>query len=835
MRVHTVQSSFLSGVLDPRASARIDTDAYQQGMLVGKNIEPVHLGGIRVRRGTLYKAVLPNALTRVTGASLTATAPRGGTANNAKDNDATTALTTVTNISTIDPYIVVHYDLGSAKAILFADVLGIVSTGSGSSGGFEIQYSSDDSAWTTFDTALQQVNATVRSYRRKGPVTARYWRLAKIGAVDMGSNQVQITDFTLWQDAGTISECRAVGFEVSSTARYLVVLTDFAGSIFNDGVLVCSVPLPYAQADLSELDGSPNSQSMVLVHDDYPPRYLQLESGTNFQTQEITFQAIPQVDFNDIDSPAPTSEVQVITFTGGLPGDTFQIDLDNAKSGTIAFAGDADADHRTTTAANIAAAVQKLFSVPGFTGVSCVRTGTLEYTVTFAAGSAKPYGMMSVLPLDGAVVATVARTTAGVARSEPAWSTTRGYPRSVTFFESRMYFGGTRSLQESNFGSEVNNTINFLGVEGLADEALFTTITGQSLNAINALYSGRSLQLFTTGGEFRYVKPQGTPIVPGDAPANQTQYGCAKIRPVSIDGATLFIQRNRKSVRDFRYDYTEDAFNSLGVSSLAPALIYDVKDLAVWNGSAIDEINFVLVVNGTNPDTSDDALPDGTIAIFNSRKEANVQAWTWWETDGEYKAVGVVLQDIFVVVKRTIGGIDFLLLEKCDPDVRTDCAVVYSGVAADSASGLDHLDGEECRVKGNGFVLRNKTPVAGAIDIERSSTLIEVGLDYNPVVQPMPLNANTSTGPTFLKKNRIVSARVKIRNTLGLLINGKKISDRKFDVNSFDEPAAIPVSGVADLKESTNWDLGEKLITYSQVDPLPLEILGHDIALEVGE
>src|ERR1044072_327845 len=95
---HSVQTAFLSGVLDPRASARVETDAYQQGMLRGINIEPVHLGGVRRRRGLPYRRKLPNALTLITG--ITATAPKGGTANNAKDDDESTLVTTTSTVGT---------------------------------------------------------------------------------------------------------------------------------------------------------------------------------------------------------------------------------------------------------------------------------------------------------------------------------------------------------------------------------------------------------------------------------------------------------------------------------------------------------------------------------------------------------------------------------------------------------------------------------------------------------------------------------------------------------------------------------------------------------------
>lgn len=825
MKTYYVQSAFLSGVLDPRAAARIDTEAYNQALYTGVNIEPIHLGGVRRRRGLRYRAELPNRLTRITS-GITVTAPEGGTTDNANDYDEATLVTTTSTVGTTDPFVVVHYDLGSAKAVKFADVLGIKSSG-GSSTEFCIQYSEDDLAWTTLGDAFTLVDTTSRGYRRLSTVTARYWRVVKIGGTDMGAVTVSLAEFNLWQDAGTISAVRLIPFEVSADARYVVALTDYCASIYQDGALVSYVPTPYASADLAEIDAAADAETMVLVHEDYPPRFLLLEGADNFQCELITFSAIPQIDYADRFSPTPTSEVQAITFSAGwVQGNTFQIELESARTGTISYAGDATAAEQEATAANIAREVQKLYTVPGFDGVSCSRTGVLTYTVTFANASAKPYKLMNLTPLSAASgsVATVARLAAGVARSEDVWSATRGYPRTVAFFEGRLFFGGTRSRQQSILGSEVSNILNFEILEGLDGDAIFTTLNGPQLNAVTGLFGGRNLQLFTTGGEFRYAKAQGEPITPGDVPVIQTLYGSAKIRPVSIDGATLYVQKTQKAIRDFRYDYEEDAYNSLGVSSLAPHLINSAVDIAAWNGSSTDEIGLVFVVNG-----------DGTVAVFNSRKEANVQAWCQWTTTGSFKAVGVVREDIYFAVLRDINGTDKLFLEQADPDYYTDCGIKVTQASSTAISGLSHLNGESCRVKADGFVLDDITPSGGTATLSRASESIEVGLNFNPTVTPMPLSTVSRVGPNFVLKRRMVKVRVKVRNTLGLLMNGRVLADRQLDIDNFDT-APTPFTGTHAIEETTNWDESEdKLVTFSQVDPLPMEILGIVVQLEAPE
>lgn len=837
---HVVQSSFLSGVLSPSASARVETDAFQQGLLRGVNIVPIHLGGVRRRPGLLYRALCPYKLTRVTSA--TPTAPQGGTAANANDDSETTLVTITGTVGVVNPFIVVQYDLGAATAVAFADVIGILSDG-GSSTQFAIQYSTDNVAWTTLGAALASVDITERSYRRIAGVTARYWRVARVGATNMGAVHITISGFNLWQTTTTVSEGRLISFEVSTSERYAVVLTDRSATIFSgdNGAFIDRAPMPYEDTDLDELDAAVNAESMVIVHEDYLPRFLVRESVTNFQTFIADFEGIPQFDFADSLSPAATSDVQAITFDANWDiGDTFQISLEGAKTAAITYAGDV-----ATTAANIAREVQKLWTVKAFSGVTCVRTSALLFTVTFAAGSADAYDLLSVTALSSIKAAgssgvigkaTVIHSVTGVPRRENIWSATRGYPRSVELFEGRLYLGGTRSKQQSLIGSAVNDILRLELAEGLADDPLLVTLNGRQLNAINGLYAGRSLQMFTTGGEFRYVKEQGVSIVPGDYPVNQTQYGSAKIRPVAIDGATIFVQRNRKSIRDFRFDYTENAYNSLGVSSLAAHLIYDVRDMAAWNGSAIDEINLVLVVNGTNTSTETDAFPDGTLAVFNSRKEASVQAWTIWQTLGEFKAVATVLQERFFLIKRTINGVDGLYFEQASENCYTDCAVqVVNTPASTAVTGLGHLNGQACRVRADGFILANVTPSAASATLEIAATNVEVGLDWTTEVRPMPLQTfSAGQSSNLMRKKRVVNVRARVRNTLGLLVNGRVLPDTFFDIDNFDE-AATPFTGTQQIEESTNWDQrDDKLVTFTQVDPLPMEILGIDVQLEVS-
>lgn len=853
VQTHSIQNNFLSGVLDPRAQGRVDTSAYISSMLQGTNVELVHLGGVQRRRGLVQKLVLPLRLTQLTG---TYTVPNGGTAGNLSDNNPLTASVTTTPPNTTNPYVVCHVDLGSAKNVLFADCVAMT-LASGSSTEFCIQYSNNDSSWTTLGTAFPQLDSTAEyTYRRTVGITspptytsARYWRVAKIGGTNLTA-EVTLGDFTLWGDTAVLSHGRLIPFEVSTGEQYMLVLSDRTGIIINNsGVVVDILALPYFDTELALVDAQSSAESIMIVHENYAPQFIvrlssPLAKGVanktyyNFQTFLAQFTVIPQVDYADTSSPAPTSDLQTLTFSSSWnAGDTFTLTIKTDTTGPITYVGDNQA-----TADAIAKAVQALWVVNGFSGVSCTSNGGFGYTLTFANDAAGPMGTIAITSLSSSATATASETQVGVSRQENAWGPNRGYPSTVTFYQGRMYLGGLRSQQETLVGSWVNNILNFDTAQGLDDQAIYSTLNGAALNAVSALFPARSLCIFTTGGEFRFVNDNGSPVTPTSFPTNQTQYGTAQIKPVMIDGNIIFVQRNRNSIRDFQFDYTQDQFNSLGLSSFAGNLVYDVQDLAAWNGSLVEEINLVFVVNGTNSNvnsaTNPNPLPDGTCAVYNTRKEANVQGWTLWQTQGTFKTAGTVVQSAFFLVQRTFSDRQALVLEQATEGTFTDCGTgSLTQAPSSTVTGLGWLNGLSCRAIADGYVLDNVTPVNGQVTLTRdgyayAATNYEIGLNFNPIVQPMPLQTvRWPAGSNLARKKRIVSARLKVLNTLGLLYNGQPLTTTTIDTVNFDS-VPVPYSGILQLEDADTWDeTTDKLVTFTQVDPLPFYLMYVDMEL----
>jgi len=83
---------------------------------------------------------------------------------------------------------------------------------------------------------------------------------------------------------------------------------------------------------------------------------------------------------------------------------------------------------------------------------------------------------------------------------ENVWSSTKGWPRTVSFHEGRLYFGGSKSRPSTIWGSKIGLFFDFAPTESLDDDAVEATLDTNDLNVITDLISSRDFQVFTTGG-----------------------------------------------------------------------------------------------------------------------------------------------------------------------------------------------------------------------------------------------------------------------------------------------------------------------------------------------
>ena len=229
---------------------------------------------------------------------------------------------------------------------------------------------------------------------------------------------------------------------------------------------------------------------------------------------------------------------------------------------------------------------------------------------------------------------------------EEAWSVTRGWPRTATFHEGRLIVGGSQSLPTTVWGSRVGQFFDFDPGQVLDDEGLEATIDTDQVNAVTAIFSGRDLQVFTSGTEFICPQVDGSPLTPTAFIFKpSTERGSKNgIRPVSTEGGTLYMQRGGKAIREFLFSDVEGAYVSNDISMLSSHLLQTPTRMTMRRGTNVDEGDLLLVTNSG----------DGSIAAFSILRSQNVVAPSLLTTQGEFKECAVEDADtpvIYTVVK----------------------------------------------------------------------------------------------------------------------------------------------------------------------------------------
>ena len=810
-----LQSSFVSGELSPLLKGRVDLNQYYQGVQTAKNLVIVPQGGMKRRPGTQYVQTVLNKLTRNT---TTATAPNGGTASNINDDNDSTVCTTTAGISTTNPYVVCKFDLGSAKAVELFDVRNVFLS-AGSSSEFKIQYSTDDVTYTDA-ASVPLLGVSSQNFRLFVGKTARYWRLARIGSTDLTTSVITVGTVAPIEQTATPSNFKMLDFSVEDDRHYLLVLTENNIRVFRTpNTHVADIKTTISSGDVGEVRDTQVENVMLLFQEDtVPQRLINLGTDADWFIDDVPFTNVPQFDYNDSSSPTPVDDVQVMTLTGFVAGDKFQIDIEGVVSKNITFAGDSTADEQAATVANIQRNIQEM-PVMGETGVAVARTGSAQYTITVSGESAKDFELYAAFATTGTASKTIAFTKSanGSPRREDVWSATRGYPKTSCFYEGRLVLGGTRSKPQSLFFSKSGSFFDFDIDDGDDDEAIFITISSRKLNDIVDVFPGRNLQVFTSGAEFAVISKPVTPASAQVAP--QTSHGALNVETQDVDGSTIFVDRNGKSIRDFVFSFNEDAYITQGLSVLASHLITQPIDMALLSGTQSDDANWVFFVNN-----------DGKGVILNTLRSQDITGFTRWENTGDIKGVCVVDEDLYLITQRTINSVAVKFVERWNFDHKMDASTKIAPTSSQTVlTGLDYLEGQTVQIVADGVVLQERAVSGGSITLESTETgytSVEVGLNFSIELKPMPLNTNIGSGQNQMRLKRVVRINSRVFESSGVYVNGNAVPIRAFGAapdTPLDNPPDVLTGIIDDIYDTNGWNR-EEVPVFTVPDPTPFHI-----------
>jgi hypothetical protein len=405
---------------------------------------------------------------------------------------------------------------------------------------------------------------------------------------------------------------------------------------------------------------------------------------------------------------------------------------------------------------------------------------------------------------------------------EDVWSSARGWPRSATFHEGRLFFGGSKSRPSTVWGSKIGLFFDFIPSESLDDDAVEATLDTNELNVITDIVSSRDFQVFTSGGEF-YVPQQGTdPITPLTFTFKNVSRNGIKsgTRVQSIESGSVYIQRQGKSLNEFVFSDTQLTYITQRISLLSGHLLKAPQRIALRRASSTDESDLLMMTNTT----------DGTMAVFSIMRSQQITSPSEFITDGQFIDVGVDVTSIYVVVKRTFNSVVRYFIELFSDTLFTDCAFI--GGAAATATSLPHI-GKAINVITDGVPQGNETVSgAGSITFDRASTTgYEVGLPITVYAKTMPVEIKLQTGSRVSFKKRIVEISAVLKDTQDMQLNNQPVVTRELDNPLLD--LAVPTfTGIKRVHGVLGYS-NEQTIEVSQNLPLKMNLLGLDYRVAV--
>jgi len=592
-------------------------------------------------------------------------------------------------------------------------------------------------------------------------------------------------------------EVRIVPFVFNQEQDYLIVMTALAIDILKDGVLQSTEVTPYTLAELFEVEVIQSADTMIFTHQNHAPQSLQRQgSDTSWLFSAITFDELPYYNFG-------TSITEKYINHGGNQTVTVEVDEVILNRDGNAING---ANH---------------------TYYKCkIQRVDINLAV-------EDFSDLTNWGVEGT--------------EEVVWSVTRGWPRTCTFYGARLWFAGTTQRPTSVWGSRINGFFNFDLGDGSDDLAIDDIVDTNEFNVIEKIFAGRSLQIFTSGAEF--INPNEI-ITPANNTFNrQTSYGSTIVRPILIDGATLFVDSSKRTIRQFLFNFNEDGYTSVNASLLSSHLITNVKAMDAIKGTSFDVGDYVYVVN-----------EDGTVAVLNTMRNEEIQGWTHWVTDGIVEDVAVLNKEVYFVVQREGERFIELLTE----DTYTDHNVIIKGIEpitsnvirindnviriADNVVHTDFSTGtavSEIQTDYDGVfantlfkvvadfsimpdALYEGTSLNNKFTITRDAYRIEVGLNFNTKVTTLPIATTTQKGSTLHRRKRVVKVDINVLDSLGVYARNRFSGDRMFTVVL--DKAPVPFTGFKEMYLLGYQRLAE--IEISQNEPLPFILRGLSYEIE---
>ena len=410
-------------------------------------------------------------------------------------------------------------------------------------------------------------------------------------------------------------------------------------------------------------------------------------------------------------------------------------------------------------------------------GKDCVtwlylHSGYAWVTVTAQAGTTATVDVVNYIP-EQIVTGNTNRWAHALFNSADGW------PTNVQFFRGRLVYSRGRTLAFSVPGNYDDFTKKD-GPDITVDNGFVVTLAADRLDEIRWMVGNdRVLLVGSSVAELAIAEQTAQAVFSASnfADRPQTKYGARQVDPVVCEDAIMFVQRAGKKLREAKYNLDVDKYKAEDLTVLSP----QVTDPGIVDMDFQQEPDTTLWC----------VLTDGKLGALTYNRERGVIAWTPHKIGGststtDYGVVETVASisapdttrdDVWFVVRRRINGVDVRYVEYLEdptlyktslPDAfYVDGGISYSGVPAQTITGLGHLEGQTVQVMVDGSTQADCVVSGGEIELVRPASKVQIGFAYRSQLQTMRPDGGVQTGSSQSFYRSVSEAWFLFEDTLG--------------------------------------------------------------------
>lgn len=317
----------------------------------------------------------------------------------------------------------------------------------------------------------------------------------------------------------------------------------------------------------------------------------------------------------------------------------------------------------------------------------------------------------------------------------PTQWTGTNWPSTGTYFQGRLWLGGTPNQRETIWASVSGSPEDFTeGTSHNVSPAASFSIVLAEYGRIEWMLGTKNLLIGSENGE-HIITSEGSFLSNSDSSIEQqSSFGSSNMQSIQVGEKVFYLTPDGRKLRAMSYQWEEDNWLSQDLTFISEHITLGIGVHRSW--AQHPENLFILT------------LEDGTVALMTYDRTAQTIAWshitipemTIFDTatgrDNGVNEIVLVGQRVagFVDVETNSGGKQYL----------DSYVSVFDPLGTNLITGLDHLEGKTVTALVDGAIEPPKIVIGGQITTQRTGEQLYAGISYNAKIVTLPLDSPKS-------------------------------------------------------------------------------------------